>query len=109
MIRNIMFAAIAAFALSGCATFQPGGGPTPPTNVEQQTTAVINQVQSITTSVCSFLPTAATIASIFIAGLETPTAIANAICKAVTNKGARRGAVMKVRGVTVRGRFVRSR
>jgi len=103
MIRNLFFAApvAAALALSGCA-----GGVTPAT-----VSATIAQVQQATVLTCSFLPTAATVAGILSGGnplVTTAAAIAQAICTAVTAKGARKGGPAPMVGnVVVHGRWVK--
>jgi hypothetical protein len=77
-------------------------------------TALVLQVQSTASTVCGFLPTVETVTGIIgtITGtgpsVATANSIAAAICRAVTAKSARSGAVApRVNGVTIRGRFVR--
>ena len=104
MIRKLFFAApvAAALALSGCAT----GGVTPAT-----VTTTITAVQQAAVLACGFLPTAATVASILSGGnplVSTASAIAQAICTAVTAKAFRRGGPAPMVGnVVVHGRFVK--
>ncbi len=93
--------AIGALALNGCATTGGGG-------------ISVAMVQQDAVAVCSFLPTASTVANIIAAGnplLITAEAIAQAICAAVTAAPAvttRRGAAQPmVNGVPVRGKFLR--
>lgn len=98
----------AALLLGGCSTW-PGGGPT--------FHDVIAQVQQITATACSFVPTAATIGQILALNdptLMIATQIANAICYAVTQPRAVRpdGTLAprrlgRVHGVQVQGRFTR--
>jgi hypothetical protein len=98
MLRKFMLAAPVAVALSlgGCAGVD--------------TATVISQVQQAAVLACGFLPTAATVANILAAGnpaLQVASAVATAICTAVTAKGARRGgAIPNVNGVEVHGKFV---
>lgn len=104
-MRKLMLSATTALFLSGCATTGTGGLDIP---------GVIAQVQSITASVCMFIPTAETVAGILAAGnpiLGTATAVADAICAAVTKKGARLGvgAAPTVAGVPIHGTFLQHR
>lgn len=82
---------------------------------DQQTAADIAQIQQATTLACSFVPTAASVASILAAlypAAVAPTAavtqVAQQICSTVTVKSARRGASIPptVAGVVVEGHFV---
>ena len=104
MIRKLFFAApvAAALALGGCAT----GGVT-----ATSVATTISAVQQAAVLACGFLPTAATVASILSGGnplVSTASAIAQAICTAVTPKSVRRGAsVPMVGNVVVHGRFVK--
>jgi hypothetical protein len=100
MIRKFLLASTTALLLSGCATTGVLGPIT------------VANVQTLTISVCSFLPTAGTIENILLAnvpGLTTAQAIAQAICNAlVPAKSSRRGAAApNVAGVPIHGRFVR--
>jgi len=91
---------VAVLMLGGCATMPGGGG---------SLAAQIAQAQAIAQQVCRFLPTAATVAGLFNAGIGSAIEVANAVCAAVTPQpGARvaRG-VPVVRGVPIRGQFVR--
>ena len=101
MLRRLMLALplLGAISLGGCATVFPSGTPT------------VAEIQSITVTVCGFLPTASTVANILANGnpiVATATAVANAICAAVVpTKSARlRAIVPTVNGVVVHGRFV---
>ena len=74
---------------------------------------VVDEVIETTVDACGFLPTAATVANIIAAGnpsMMTATAIAGAICAAVTPKPPIMGlmeAVPMVNGVPIEGHFVR--
>jgi len=89
-----------AITVGGCATT---GTPS----------SIVAEVQAIATQVCAYVPTAETVLNILgagIPGLTNATAIADAICKAVTKPTARRGASRPtVAGVAVRGHFVGKR
>jgi hypothetical protein len=104
MIRKLFFAApvAVALALGGCAT-----GSVTATTVA----ATVAQVQQATILACNFLPTAATVASILSGGnplVSTASAIAQAICTAVTTKAARQGGpAPSVGNVVIHGRFVK--
>ena len=98
-MRKLMLgAAMAAFAvLGGCAT--------------TANTDIVAEVQSITTAVCSFVPTADTIIAITGSSpaLTTAAAVAQAICAAVTPKAAslKRATLPAVNGIVIHGSFVR--
>jgi len=96
MLRKFMLAGAVALSLGGCAGVD--------------TATVISQVQQATVLACGFLPTATTVANILAAGnpaVSAVSAVATAICTAVTSKGVRRGgAIPNVNGVDVHGRFV---
>jgi hypothetical protein len=102
-IRKLFFAApvAAAIALGGCA------GTVTATSVA----TTIADVQQAAVLACGFLPTAATVASILSGGnplVSTASAIAQAICTAVTAKAVRRGGpAPSVGGVVIHGRFVK--
>lgn len=106
-MRNLLTASllIVGLALGGCAGSVPGI--TPSTDIA----GTIAQVQSATTTVCRFLPTAETVINIIATFTEVGaaaapiTAVADAICAAVTKKSARRGGA-RVRGVVIKGRFL---
>jgi hypothetical protein len=99
------FVLAACFALTAC---DPPANPAAP-----QVQAVVTQVQQTTASACAFVPTAETVAGIFFSGnaaYQTATAIADAVCRAVSNKSVRRGAgPPKVAGVVVKGHSVSRR
>jgi hypothetical protein len=99
MRKSMLGAALALFvALGGCAT--------------TSNTDIVSEVQTITTTACSFVPTADTIIALVGSSpaLTTAAAIADAICAAVTPKAAsrKRGATPPiVNGVVIHGSFVR--
>jgi hypothetical protein len=73
---------------------------------------IVAEVQTITTTACSFVPTADTIIALVGSGptLTTAAAIADAICAAVTPKLAsskRRATPPTVNGIVIHGSFVR--
>ena len=102
---HLVAPALASLALAGCGT--TSGGSITPANID----ATIAQIQSVTQTVCRFAPTAGTIANIIdalgVTGAGAVGDIANQICNAVTKVGARRGAFPTVKGVRIRGAFVR--
>lgn len=92
--------AIATLGLAGCD--------------DAQTAATIAQIQNATTLACSFVPTAASVASI-LSALYPPsqipvgvaTSVAHQICSAVTAKSAARGAQAPTfAGVVIEGHFL---
>jgi len=94
---------LASLALGGCAT--TGGG-------QQSPEDIVAQVQKTTAQICSFVPTAATVAALVSGGNPTivsATALAQAICAAVTRPKARAkgAAIPTVNGVAIEGRFIR--
>lgn len=103
MRKILLSGALAAgFILSGCAT----------TGTDQK--AFIEQVRQAAVAVCGFLPTAQTVGSIILAGnpaFVTASAIANAICAAVTAPEVKalgpRRAPPVVAGVVIHGEFIR--
>ncbi|HEX8838214.1 MAG TPA: hypothetical protein VF748_14830 [Candidatus Acidoferrum sp.] len=113
-MRKALFVLLAMLPLSGCASLQAvfPNAPTP-----QQ---LITDAQNAAVAVCQFLPTAETVAGIIATGnpaLATATAIANAICGAVSPKAVpgnvsvrrlinRSGAVPTVSGVPIYGQFI---
>lgn len=104
-MRNIL----AALALTGAVTLGGCAGTLP---VLQDPTVqnTITNIQSLTASVCGFLPAAETVAGILSTNpvVGTAEAIAETICGVVTKKGAQRGgATPSVNGVPVKGHFVR--
>ena len=84
-MRKVLLACTAALALSGCAQLQTiFGGITSATP-----TQLVVDVEQAAVAACNFLPTAETVAGIIAVGnpaLATATAIANAICAAVSPK-----------------------
>ncbi len=101
MNKIFMLIPAAALSLSACVTTSGGG--------------LIDQVRSIALTVCSFVPTAETIAAILAKnspGLTTASQVANAICAAVTMPApspglSARPAAATVTGVKIDGEFVR--
>jgi hypothetical protein len=76
MRKIAIFALAASLFTSACASSQ----------ISQTEQAIITDVQAITVPLCGFLPAAASIGSIFLAGdpaLATAEQIANAVCAAV--------------------------
>lgn len=96
------FAVAGSVLLSGCGT--TGGLPT-----NEQINTTVAQVQSLTQTICAFVPTVSTIANILSGGASVSISeIANGICAAVTAKSLRRGGPRpNYKGVPIRGRFVR--
>lgn len=96
----ILLGLASALALAGCAS-QPGGPITVPNINGTSLTApggvtdAIKQVQTTAQQICSFVPTAQTVANVLavfgVPGVDTATSIANQICSAVGKAGARRG------------------
>ncbi len=92
---------LGTLALAGCAT-------TPTSTAD--ISAKAKEIQGYTKLACSFLPTIGTIANILSTGAATPAVtIAADICAAVTTAPLADGGprVPKVRGVVVKGKFVR--
>lgn len=95
------FVILAALALGACSQAQ-----------QQQVQTIVSQAQADTVQVCGYLPTVETVSGILAVGnplLATGEAIANAICAALTPKGAiaRPGVTVPyVAGVPVHGKFV---
>jgi hypothetical protein len=89
---------LGALALAGCAT---------PGSVGEVSTRA-KEIQELTRTICRFVPTIGTIASILSAGSAPVIAIANDICLAVTTAPLADGPgrIPKVRGVVIKGRFV---
>lgn len=96
----IVLALAGTLTMGGCATTSTG-----------TSGDFIRQVQAIATTICQFVPTAATVTAIWTAGQFTlPFAIAQAICDAVLPvvlAGKRRAGKPVVSGVTVRGYWVK--
>jgi hypothetical protein len=108
-MRKIILATIVALSVSGCATTP--GAPVP--TVDER----INQAIAIARQVCNYVPTVATVVSMFNAGYGSAFLVASAICTAVLpppGAVARRAASGRPiacgpsgRCVEVRGSFVR--
>lgn len=115
-MRKFVLAALAAssIALGGCATT----GGLAPTDI----TSFVAQVQATTSAVCSFVPTAETVASIIstlggpagAAIVGTANGIASAICAAVApaapgkaSSRLRAAGPPTVAGVVIHGKFLR--
>ena len=97
MRLNILIAC--AFTLSACNTVTGPNG----TKV-----SLISEVQSDAKTACKFIPTAGTILGIVAAGvpaLSEATAVAKAICSAVSGPG--KAATPMVAGVRIEGDFVK--
>lgn len=103
-MRKIIIAAALTMSLTGCA------GSLPP--VDDNIGRIIQQVQAITSAACAFLPTATTIANIFVQDnpvLMTAESIASAICQSLVPRPAAARRVGKawvptVAGVPIKGR-----
>lgn len=97
-MKKLLLIAALALPLAACAS---GGGTT------------ISDVQARTAKVCSFVPTATTVANILAARnslVQSASSIANAICNAVTTRPLADGPgdrKPRVNGVVVRGKFIR--
>lgn len=99
------FAIASALALSGC-----GGGSSLP-NLDSQNTAaqiqnIAAQVKSAVEKACRFeadYDSIIKIVATFAPGGNVVAQAANSICRVVNSKGVRRGGVMRVRGVVLRG------
>jgi hypothetical protein len=123
-LRSIGLAAIVllAAALGGCAhlpgTANVNGTPTvvgtgPPPTASDQTSDFIKKVVDGTRTVCSFVPTAQTVAAIFATGnpvLATVNGVVDAVCAAIGNKASFYGrGGPSVEGVPIKGYRVRHR
>jgi hypothetical protein len=103
-MRRLFLSSVFAVSLAGCATL----GVTP-----VDISSFVTQVQAITSTACSFLPTAETVASILATGnpiVATANAVANAICAAVApakTAGKLSTTVPTVAGVVIHGKFLR--
>lgn len=109
---------LGTLSLAGCANLPPatdgGTGLLSPLVssgvISQATRDKARQVQATTKSLCQFIPTIGTIASIFSAGIGAGVGVvATSICDAVTTAPLADGGPRqaKVYGVVVQGRFVR--
>ena len=103
-MRRLFLAAVAAASLGGCAS--TAGTPV-------DLASFIAQVQATTSAVCSFLPTAETVAGIISTGnpiVTTAGAVANAICAAIgpvkVAGRLRRATAPTVAGVVIHGKFL---
>lgn len=96
---------LTALMLGGCGTT----GTVSPENLTQ----TAKQIQTYTRTICAFVPTIATIATIISQGAIPVTQIAQDICAAVTTAPLADGpnpqqrSVAQVSGVVISGRFVR--
>ncbi len=115
-MRKILL--LGTLALAGCAgtVSPPPAGPgllSPLVDsgvISAATRAKAQQVQATTKSLCQFIPTIGTVASIFSAGIgEGVASVASGICSAVTTAPLADGGPRqaKVNGVVIRGRFVK--
>lgn len=100
-MKKLIGIAALGFVLSGCAST---GGIDAGAISERA-----KQIQQITTTLCRFVPTVQTIASIINKGAGDALSVANDICAAVTTAPLAEGGTRKIvaRGVVVRGKFVR--
>jgi hypothetical protein len=105
-MRKILLASVFSLGLSACVT-PSGNVPGPGIDVG----AVIQTAQETVAKVCGFVPEGGVISSLLVffkpdaAGYL---AMAQEICAALnTPKARRRGAVVTVRGVVIKGRYVR--
>lgn len=112
-MRNLVVAAALSLALAACATTAPSTSPAP-TIGGADPAAIVAQVQAATTTACKFLPTAQTVLNLVsaftdVSALGPVAAMAQAICNAVASPTARlaRRGPPRVRGVAVKGKFVR--
>lgn len=97
-----------ALMLVGCQTATDVA--TSITTVNQSVRDKVSSVQSYATQLCRFVPTAATVISIFSGPTgQNVATVANAICDAVTTRPLADGPgsrVPRVAGVRIQGRFV---
>jgi hypothetical protein len=99
-MKKLLLIGALAFSLAGCVT-------------AGQVTATVKQVQDAAAGICSFVPTATTVANIFASGnstVQSVSSVASAICNAVTTRPLADGPgdrKPRVNGVVVRGRFIR--
>lgn len=102
----IALACVASLGLGACSTT---GGTTTSASVDQ----TIAQVQQVAAQVCGYLPTIQTVAGILSTFTNAGSAVASAasigqqICAAVAPKSIRKRGLPMVRGVVVRGTFIR--
>lgn len=113
-MKRILFALALASSLAACTS-----GPTKTaqdiatsiTTASQTVNEKITSVREYAKKVCAYVPTVATVVSIFSSGYGTDVAaVANAICNAVTTVPLADGPgdrLPRVNGVVVRGRFVK--
>lgn len=112
-MKRALMALVLCFAAAGCSTtITPEELAAVQKRTEQtqaaitQTKSVVAKVQSYTSTACKFLPTAATITSLFNAGIgATIEAVGGAICNAITTAPLADGGtrVPYVNGVAIRG------
>lgn len=119
----VLLGLISALALGGCAS-TPGAPVTVPNITGTSLTApggvtdAISQVQTTARQICSFVPTAQTVANVLsmfgVPGVDTATSIANQICAAVGRAGVSRRGVRATpvlakggKRVVIHGSFVR--
>src|SRR5215207_6626735 len=107
-MKRTVLAVVACLPLSGCLTASSDTGPQP-----VDITAVINGAQAQASAFCRFVPDAATILDLMASGnaaLQTPLAIAQAICNAISKPMLKSKAGVPltptVHGVAIRGRRV---
>ena len=95
------FAVASSILLGGCATT---GSPS-----SEAVTTAIAEVRKWTETICSFVPTAATIEAILTVGTSNYVGIAQGICDAVTARSLRRAGATRptFNGVPIHGRFKR--
>jgi len=112
-MKKIILAAVCCIALAGCGSI-PSVTPQQANNAAGQVVATVKTVQSYTQQVCKFVPTAATLISLFNSGAGgTVSAISDAICNAVSTNPLAEGDVpgyykaARVNGVVIKGKFVK--
>ena len=110
-MRKLLIASLLSLSLAGCATQGNGGGGGGVPSIDP---ATVQQIKDTAATICGFVPTATTVASIiatFTGGgavVDMVGQAAQGICAAVTAKGVRRGGPPpKYRGVRIQGKFVR--
>lgn len=101
-MRKIAIATVVSIALAGCQTIAPGAG--------LSLAVLISDVQSLASSACQFVPTAATIAAIVSKSnaVSSASQMAAAICAAVAPQASGPGSSKTpgyVNGVKIRGKF----
>lgn len=102
-MRRTLFTLPLVAMLAAC---NPGGGPNP------QVDAVIENIRDGAKTACGFLPATNTIIGLISVfgggtGLGAVTQVVQAICDAVNKPQARRGVTPVVRGVPIRGEYIR--